>query len=76
MNQTNSSGPQPPQWQYVTLTGTAPRPILLVSMHNTPGDVYIDDLKLVAGSVPEAGVNLLTNGDFEIPALRPMDGFG
>jgi len=71
MNQTNSSGPQPPQWQYVTLTGTAPRPILLVCMHNTPGDVYIDDLKLVAGSVPEAGSNLLTNGDFESPLSGP-----
>jgi len=71
MSQTNSSGPQSPQWQYVTLTGTAPRPILLVSMHNTPGDVYIDDLKLVAGSVPEAGVNLLTNGDFESPLSGP-----
>ena len=39
MNQTNGSGPQPPQWQYVTLTGTALRPILLICMHNTPGDV-------------------------------------
>jgi len=71
MNQTNGSGPQPPQWQYVTLTGTAPRPILLICMHNTPGDVYIDDLKLVSGSVPEAGVNLLTNGDFESPLSGP-----
>ena len=71
MSQTNSSGPQPPQWQYVTLTGTAPRPILLICMHNTPGDVYIDDLKLVSGSVPEAGANLLTNGDFESPLSGP-----
>ena len=71
MSQTNSSGPQPPQWQYVTLTGIAPRPILLICMHNTPGDVYIDDLKLVSGSVPEAGANLLTNGDFESPLSGP-----
>ena len=71
VSQTNSSGPPPPQWQYVTLTGTAPRPILLISMHNTPGDVYIDDLKLVAGSVPEDGVNLLTNGGFESPLSGP-----
>jgi hypothetical protein len=71
VSQTNSSGPQPPQWQYVTCTGTAPRPILLVCMHNTPGDVFIDDLKLVSGSVPEAGVNLLTNGDFESPLSGP-----
>jgi regulation of enolase protein 1 (concanavalin A-like superfamily) len=60
-----------PQWQYVTVTGTAPRPILLICMHGTPGDVYIDDLKLVAGSVPEAGVNLLTNGDFESTLTGP-----
>jgi hypothetical protein len=60
-----------PQWQYVTLTGIAPRPILLICMHGTPGDVYVDDLKLVAGSVPEAGVNLLTDGDFESPLTGP-----
>ena len=29
------------------------------------GDVYLDDIKLVAGSVPEAGANVLTDGDFE-----------
>jgi hypothetical protein len=60
-----------PQWQYVTLTGTAPRPILLICMHGTPGDVYIDDLKLVAGSVAEVGANLLSNGDFETTLTGP-----
>lgn len=54
-----------PQWQYVTLTGIAPKPILLVCMHGTAGDVYIDDMKLVAGSVPEVGANLIQDGDFE-----------
>jgi hypothetical protein len=29
------------------------------------GDVYIDDLKLVAGPVPGVGQNLVRNGDFE-----------
>jgi len=71
LSQTNASGPPPPQWQYVSLTGTAPRPILLICMHNSPGDVYIDDLKLVAGSVPEGGVNLLSNGDFESKLSGP-----
>src|SRR5579862_1462475 len=36
-------------------------------MHATAGDVYLDDLKLVAGSVPEVGTNLLQDGDFESP---------
>ena len=66
---TNASGA--PQWQYVTLTGAAPRPILLVGMHGTAGDVYIDDLKLVAGSVPEVGPNLIQDGDFESPLSGP-----
>jgi hypothetical protein len=61
----------PPQWQYVTLTGTAPKSLLLIGMHGTAGDVYIDDLKLVAGSVAEAGPNLLTNGGFETPLTGP-----
>ncbi|MGH7971370.1 MAG: lamin tail domain-containing protein, partial [Limisphaerales bacterium] len=59
--QTNSYSPQ---WQYVTLTGAATRPIFLIGM-STAGDVYVDDVKLVAGSVPEVGRNYLTNGDFE-----------
>ncbi len=66
---TNSAS-QTPEWQYVTLTGIATKSILLVGMI-TPGDVYIDDLKLVAGSVPEAGLNYLQNGDFESPLETP-----
>lgn len=31
------------------------------------GDLYIDDLKLVAGNTPAAGPNLVRNGDFEAP---------
>ncbi len=31
------------------------------------GDVYIDDVTLVAGTVPGVGENLLQNGDFESP---------
>jgi hypothetical protein len=60
-----------PQWQYITLTGSATASILLVCMHGTAGDVYIDDLKLVAGSVPEAGANLLQDGDFESALIGP-----
>ncbi len=59
------------QWQYVTLTGSATQPTLLVCMHGTAGDVYVDDLKLVAGNVPEAGANLIQDGDFESPLTGP-----
>ncbi|HLH56415.1 MAG TPA: lamin tail domain-containing protein, partial [Verrucomicrobiae bacterium] len=60
-----------PQWQYVTVTGSATQPTVLICMHGTPGDVYLDDLKLVAGSVPESGPNLIQNGDFESPLSGP-----
>jgi len=56
--------PPPPQWQYVTASGTASSSTLYMYLQ-TAGDVYIDDIKLVAGSVPEAGANALPNGDFE-----------
>ena len=67
-----TNAPPPPlEWQYVTLTGSAPRPIVLICMHGAAGDVYVDDLKLVAGSVPEAGANLIQDGDFESPLTGP-----
>ncbi|MGO8678429.1 MAG: lamin tail domain-containing protein [Limisphaerales bacterium] len=69
--QTNTSTTNQPQWQYVSITGTAPRPILLICMHDTAGDCYVDDLCLVAGTVPEAGANLLTNPGFESPLTGP-----
>jgi hypothetical protein len=31
----------------------------------SPGDIYLDDLKVVAGTVPESGPNLVRNGGFE-----------
>jgi len=51
-------------WVYVTATGVAQNSLLYVYL-TAPGDGYIDDLKLVAGSVPEEGPNLIANGDFE-----------
>ena len=45
-------------------TGTASSSTLYIYLQSV-GDVYIDDVKLVAGSVPEAGANLLPDGDFE-----------
>ena len=58
-----ANGPGP-QWVYVTATGTASSSLLYIYLQ-TAGDVYVDDLKLVAGSVPEAGANVLSDGDFE-----------
>jgi CotH kinase protein/Lamin Tail Domain/Carbohydrate binding domain len=60
--QTNTS--PTPRWVYVTATGTASSSTLYIYLQSA-GDVYVDDIKLVAGSVPEAGVNVLSNGDFE-----------
>ena len=56
--------PPPMQWQYVTATGNGSSSLLYVYLQ-TAGDVYIDDLKIVPGSVPEVGVNAVQNGDFE-----------
>jgi len=39
-----------------------------------PAEIYIDDLTLVAGTVPEAGINLIRNGDFEGPLLTTEGG--
>jgi lamin tail-like protein/carbohydrate binding protein with CBM4/9 domain len=53
-----------PQWTYVTATGTASSSMLYIYLQSA-GDVYVDDIKIVAGSVPEAGANVLSDGDFE-----------
>src|SRR6185503_13010363 len=36
---------------------------------NAIADIYIDDLSLVSGTVPEVGENLIRDGDFEGPLL-------
>jgi hypothetical protein len=61
---TLSNSPAAPQWTYVTVTGTASSSTFYIYLQSA-GDVYVDDIKLVAGSVPEAGVNTLADGDFE-----------
>ncbi len=58
--------PPTPQWVYATTTGTASSSTLYIYLQSA-GDVYIDDMKLVAGSVAEQGANLLANGNFESP---------
>jgi hypothetical protein len=56
--------PATPRWVYVTATGTASSSTLYIYLQSA-GDVYLDGIKLVSGSVPEAGANVLSDGDFE-----------
>lgn len=55
-------------WQFVAVTGEVHwnRPYIYLE---DAGEVHIDDLRLVAGSTPEVGQNLLENGDFEQPLV-------
>jgi len=57
-------------WVYVTATGVAANSALYLYL-TAAGDGYIDDIKLVAGNVPEAGANLVSNGDFETALTGP-----
>src|SRR5206468_2148411 len=60
----NTSTNSAPQWQRVTATGTASTSRLYIYM-DSPGDVYLDDLTLVAGGTPDVGANYINNGNFE-----------
>lgn len=62
----SSASQNGPQWQQVVLTGIATKSLFLIGMVNA-GDIYIDDISLVAGTVPEAGPNQIVNGGFEAP---------
>ncbi len=55
-----------PQWQRIVAPGTASSSALYLYLE-AAGEVYVDDLKLVAGNDPEVGTSLLTNGGFESP---------
>src|SRR5438128_2642596 len=57
-------------WVYVQATGTSFDSVIYIFLAGM-GDGYIDDLKVVAGSVAGAGANLLANGDFESGSLSP-----
>jgi hypothetical protein len=63
-------------WKYFTATHTnlpASTNVFRLYMEAV-GGIYLDDLTLVAGTVPEAGPNLIRNGDFEGPLLMPEGG--
>jgi hypothetical protein len=57
-------------WVYVTQTGIASSSLLYVYLTGV-GEGYLDDVKLVAGVIPELGGNLIANGDFENANLQP-----
>ena len=59
--------PPAPEWIYATATGTAGANNAFYIYLSGAGEAYIDDLKMVAGTVAEAGPNLIRNGDFETP---------
>ena len=59
-------------WVYVTQTGVAGNAFLYLYLLGA-GEGYIDDIKLVAGAVPESGANLISNGDFESGVLTPWN---
>ena len=70
-------------WRYVTHTGIiqgnanpALRGTNFFIIMNSAGDVHIDDMKLVFGSAPEAGANVLANGDFEAPLAGTWTALG
>jgi regulation of enolase protein 1 (concanavalin A-like superfamily) len=63
VGQTNPP-PVVPQWVEAATTGTASTSLLYIYLQSA-GDVYVDDIKLVAGSVADIGANTLTDGDFE-----------
>ncbi len=60
----------PVTWKFVSVTGTASSSTIYVYLES-PGQVIMDDLQLVAGSTPATGPNLLPNGDFESPLTGP-----
>jgi hypothetical protein len=64
-----------PQWQYVTASGTPNSPLLYIYMP-AAGEVYVDDIKLVAGATPEVGANVVSNGDFESAFTGPWTASG
>lgn len=57
-----------PQWVRASATGipranSTLRPLYIYLQ--SAGDIYVDDVSVVSGSVAESGVNLVTNGGFE-----------
>jgi hypothetical protein len=54
-------------WRFFSFTGTVGTSRLSSFFDSLGGDVYLDDLSLVQGSVAGSGVNAIANGGFESP---------
>jgi hypothetical protein len=70
------------EWKFKSSTGTvSSNPFLQLAAEinlyiDVSGNVLIDKLCLVTGTVPEVGQNLLVNGDFESPWGAPWSAIG
>jgi hypothetical protein len=59
-------------WRFASLSGVIQTNTTnVVIWLGSAGDVYIDDVALVAGSTPGVGQNLIANGGFEAPYGSP-----
>jgi hypothetical protein len=69
-------------WRFVSITGTATNNDRTISaaevrlMLESPGSMHVDRIALVTGTVAEAGLNRLTNGDFESAFTAPWSAVG
>ncbi len=61
-----TNGGVAPRWVQFTTTGTASSSTLYIYLQNA-GTIHVDDVVVVAGTVPGVGANLVANGDFESP---------
>lgn len=67
LNSSPGGIPKTPTWVYATATGTANANSRIYIYLTAAGEAYVDDLQLVAGTIPGGGPNLLANGEFESP---------
>lgn len=65
INSTPGGIPPTPTWVYGTATGKADSNGRLYMFLSAAGTCYLDDIKLVVGTVPGSGANVIANGDFE-----------
>lgn len=65
INTTPGGIPPTPTWIRATATGAATATSAIYVYLSSAGTCYVDDIKLVAGSNPDVGPNLLANGGFE-----------
>jgi hypothetical protein len=61
-----------PQWVYVAQTGVLSANAGSFYLYlGSAGEIYVDDVMLVTGSVAGSGANLLANGNFETTLTGP-----